>query len=335
MEEITEKIGFLQKKSLLRNYKDRRIPNDISYLMLFISFLMDYIKVYIIKIFLIWLSKVSQVKRRKVGIILGWIALRFLKSRVHIVHKNLQICFPKLNKNMRKKWVREHFYSLGQSLADRGVLWYGSDESIRKMTKIAGIERIKDLISQKRSIILLTPHFLGIDAAGTRLSMELKSLACMYKAQKSPALDSILQSGRKRFNNVFLIQNKNGLRNMIKHLQVCRPVIYLPDMDFGKNGSVFAPFFGMPASTLLTTAQIARKYHSVVVPVLVSMETSTGKYQIKILPGLKNFPGSCSLEKATARLNSEIENWILDCPTQYYWVHRRFKTRPYGEQKIY
>ncbi len=295
----------------------------------------DHITFYIIKILFIWTSNIKQSTRNRIGTVLGWLAYKILKFRVRIVRRNFQICFPHLSETIRELWTKEHFCSLGRSLVDRGVLWYGSVESILSITKIIGIERIKNFIAQKRRIILLTPHFLGIDAAGTRLSIEFENIACLYKAPKNPMLNSILNSGRTRFNNSFLIQNKKGLKSMVRHLQDFRPVIYLPDMDFGIKGSVFAPFFGIQTSTLLTTAKLARKWQAVVIPVIVFMERDTGCYQIKIMEELKDFPGTHSLEHATVRLNEEIENWILEEPTQYYWVHRRFKTRPQGERPVY
>src|SRR5690606_31831009 len=111
---------------------------------------------------------------------------------------------------------------------------------------------------------------------------------------------------------------------------------YLPDMDFGRDGAVFVPFFGIQAATLLATAQIARTWDAAVVPVISRLNESTGQYHVDVLPPLQDFPGSQSNEEATARLNHLIEQWVRHDPAQYYWVHRRFKTRPDpDEPKLY
>jgi KDO2-lipid IV(A) lauroyltransferase len=157
----------------------------------------------------------------------------------------------------------------------------------------------------------------------------------MYTPQRDPSMDALVYAGRARFNKVFLVSRKSGPRDMVRHLRAGRPLYYLPDMDFGRAGAVFAPFFGVPAATLLATAQLARKWRAAVVPVIGFWDPGAGRYQIEVLPELADFPGQDSPEAATARLNREIESWVRRCPSQYYWVHRRFKTRPEGEPKLY
>jgi Kdo2-lipid IVA lauroyltransferase/acyltransferase len=296
---------------------------------------MNSLKFRALKVIFTWLANLNPAARLRIGALLSWLAYKLIKPRVHIVRRNLEFCFPELSATTRERWVREHFRALSQSVVDRGALWYGSAQEIRDMIDVTGLEHIKNLIAQSKSIILLTPHFLGMDAAGTRLSMELDSAAYVYKAPNDPAVDVIMSAGRMRFNEIFLIHSKNGIRSMIKHLNAHRPVVYLPDMDFGRKGSVFIPFFGVPAATLLTTAQLAKKLDAVIIPVLSSIDLETGHYQVEVLAALENFPGDDSIEEATARLNRELETWVRRCPTQYYWVHRRFKTRPEGEAAIY
>ncbi|OZI33507.1 acyltransferase [Bordetella genomosp. 5] len=282
-----------------------------------------------------WFARLRPASRQRAGAFVGWLALRLGKSRVRIVRKNLDLCFPDVTSEQREQWVREHFRALGQSIVDRGVLWYGSPESIREMVTQTGADRINTLAASGRPVILLAPHFIGLDAAATRLTMEVPSGATMYTPQSDPDVDAIVRAGRARFNEVFLVSRKDGIRDLIRHFREARPVYYLPDMDFGRNGSVFVPFFGVQAATLVATAQLARKWNAAVLPILDFWDPATGKYHVEVLPELADFPGDDSLEDATARLNREIEGWVRRCPSQYYWVHRRFKTRPLGEAKFY
>ena len=156
---------------------------------------------------------------------------------------------------VRERWVAEHFRALAQSIVDRGVLWYGTPEAVRELVTESGSERINDLTAQGRSVILLAPHFIGLDAAATRLTMEVPSAATMYAAER-PAHR---RAGRRRPRplQVFLVSRKDGVRDLVRHLRAPRPVYYLPDMDFGRQGAVFVPFFGVQAATLLATAQLA------------------------------------------------------------------------------
>lgn len=282
-----------------------------------------------------WFGRVKPSTRLRIGACLGWLAPRLARSRAHIVQRNLELCFPDQPESVRERWLAEHFRALAQSIVDRGVLWYGPLEAVEEMVTQTGGERINELIAQGRPVILLAPHFIGLDAAATRLTLEIPSAATMYTPQSDPQVDAIVAAGRARFNEVFLVSRKDGVRELLRHLRAPRPVYYLPDMDFGRQGAVFVPFFGVPAATLVATAQLARKWNAAVMPILGFWNPETGRYHVDILPPLADFPGEDSLEDATARLNRELESWVRRCPSQYYWVHRRFKTRPPGEPKLY
>lgn len=282
-----------------------------------------------------WFGRIRPATRLRIGATLGWLGMHLAKSRTRIVRRNLELCFPDQPEAVRERWVREHFRALAQSIVDRGVLWYGTPEAIKNMATLSGAERINDLIAQGRPVIMLAPHFIGLDAAATCLSMALPSAATMYTPQSDPHIDAVVAAGRARFNEVFLVSRKDGVRELIRHLREPRPVYYLPDMDFGRQGAVFVPFFGVQAATLLATAQLAKKWDAAVLPIVGFWNPATGRYHTDVLPPLENFPGEDTLEEATARLNRELEGWVRRCPSQYYWVHRRFKTRPPGEPKIY
>jgi len=282
-----------------------------------------------------WFGRMRPAARQRAGAVVGWLARRLAGRRVRIVRRNLELCFPEQPQAVRERWLRDHFRALGQSIVDRGVLWYGTPQAIREMAALDGYEHLRDAQAAGRAIILLAPHFVALDVAATRLTMETPSGATMYTPQRDPAIDAIVREGRKRFNEVHLVSRKEGPREMVRHLRAGRPLYYLPDMDFGRAGSVFAPFFGVPAATLLATAQLARKWNALVLPVIDFWDPATGRYNVTVLPPLADFPGEDTPEAATARLNREIETWVRQCPSQYYWVHRRFKTRPEGEPKLY
>jgi len=296
---------------------------------------MNTLKLYALNALFGWFGRVKPATRQRIGAILSWLTLRFAKSRVRIVRINMKLCFPELSEQEREREVHAHFRALAQSIVDRGVLWYGTPDDIHDMVTLKGADRINTLISEGRRVILLAPHFVALDAAATVLTMVLPSSATMYTPQSDEAVDTVVRNGRGRFNEVFLVSRKDGVRHLIRHLQAPRPVYYLPDMDFGRQGAVFVPFFGIPAATLEATAQLARRWDTVVLPIIDFWDPASGKYRVEVLEPLQDFPGEGSLEEATARLNQHIETWVRQCPSQYYWVHRRFKTRPLGETKFY
>ena len=273
--------------------------------------------------------------RRRWARTLGWLAPRLMRSRAHIVRTNLALAFPQRSPQDREAWLRRHFQLLAQSVVDRGLLWFGPEEKIYETLPINGLEHLEKLLNEKRRIIMLAPHFIGLDAAATRLTLYLKDSATMYTRQSDPAVDQVVREGRGRFNTVHLVSRHDGVRGLIRHLRNGVPIYYLPDMDWGLAGAAFVPFFDVPAATLLTTAQIAGNFDAAVVPIMSRLDPRTGRYHVTVLPPLEDFPGEDDLETATARINRLIEDWVRRDPAQYYWVHRRYKTRPEGEARFY
>jgi len=282
-----------------------------------------------------YFGRCSTTTRLRWGAALGWLAARLMKSRAHIVRTNLALCFPERSAAKREAMLRRHFRLLAQSVIDRGLFWFGARDRIMDTISISGLDHLGDLLAAKRKIILLAPHFIALDAAATRLTLYLEHSATLYTPQSDPDVDRLVREGRGRFNKVTLINRRDGVRSLIRQLRQGVPVYYLPDMDFGLQGAAFVPFFGVPAATLLTTAQIAKSWDAAVVPIVSRLDPETGRYQVDVLPALDDFPGDNSLEDATARLNQLIEDWARVDPAQYYWVHRRFKTRPPGESRPY
>ncbi|HLS51438.1 MAG TPA: lysophospholipid acyltransferase family protein [Burkholderiaceae bacterium] len=276
----------------------------------------------------------SDATRLRWGRCLGRLAPLLLRPRTHVVRTNLKLCFPQLSDSERELLLKRHFHLLAQSVIDRGLLWFAPAERVLQRISIDGLEHIQTLLDAKQPIILLAPHFIGLDAAATRLTLFLKESATLYTPQNDPDVDALVKNGRGRFNTVHLISRREGIRGLIRHLRQGIPVYYLPDMDFGRKGSVFLPFFGVPAATLLTTAQIAQSRKAAVVPIFSQLNEKTGHYHVSVQAPLEHFPGD-NLEDATLRINQLIEKHIRPDIAQYYWVHRRFKTRPRGEPKLY
>lgn len=273
--------------------------------------------------------------RLRWGRALGWLVPRLLKSRAHVVRVNLAHCFPDLDQAGRDAMARRHFRLLAQSFVDRGLCWFGDPQRILDTIDLRGEHHLQGLLDEGRRVLLFAPHFIGLDAAATRLTMVVKESATLYTRQSDADVDEIVRLGRARFNQVHLISRHDGVRGMIRLLRRGFPVYYLPDMDFGRQGSAFVPFFGVPAATLLSAAQIAASQDAAVVPVISRLDPDTGRYQVTVLPPVAHFPGDDTPEAATARLNAIIEDEVRPDPAQYYWVHRRFKTRPEGEAGFY
>ena len=271
---------------------------------------------------------------------LGWLLAKLtplvVPRRVKIARRNIELCFPEKSQAERKQLLTEHIRALSQTFVDRAVLWFGDHEEIKSLVKLSGFEHIGYYVDRNMPVMMLAPHFVGLDAAASRLTMIGPEGGTMYSTQGSELLDAIVRAGRARFNIVHLISRRDGVRPLVRLIKQGLPIYYLPDMDFGVRGAVFAPFFGVAAATQTSTAQLARQFDMAVVPIISTWDPQTGQYHIDIQAPLASFPNSTqSLEEDTAHLNTLLEQWIRANPSQYYWVHRRFKTRPAGEASLY
>jgi KDO2-lipid IV(A) lauroyltransferase len=212
---------------------------------------------------------------------------------------------------------------------DRTLGWWASKERLERIIRISGIENLTD--PGGKPVILLSPHFVGLDAGASRISMCVVGCS-VYSNQKNPVLNKLLYDGRKRFNDTLLLSRQDGMRRIVKALKDGYPFYYLPDMDFGPRDSIFVPFFGIQTATIPAVSRLVRMTGAKVVA-CITRQVPDG-YEVEVMPAWENFPGE-SVEADTAYVNRFIESQVLRMPEQYFWLHKRFKTRPAGEQRFY
>ena len=266
---------------------------------------------------------------RALGGGLGRVLYLFGKERRIVALTNLRLCFPEKTETERERIARAHFVAFAQAALDRTLGWWASRERLERLIRIHGVEHLNN--PEGRPVVMLAPHFVGLDAGGTVVSMHV--IGCsVFSKQKNPVLNKLLYDGRMRFNEAVLLSRQDGMRKILKALKDGHPFYYLPDMDFGPKESIFVPFFGVQAATIPALSRLVRLTNAVVVPVIVK-QVADG-YEVEVQPPWENFPGE-SVEADTAYMNRYIETQVLRMPEQYFWLHKRFKTRPPGEQRFY
>jgi KDO2-lipid IV(A) lauroyltransferase len=285
--------------------------------------------IYLVVAILWALHWLPQWVTRAIGSVLGKVLYAFGHERRNVALTNLRLCFPDKPAAEIERLARDHVVAFARAALDRIFAWWSSEAYLRRFCRVSGIEYLKD--PGGRPVIMLCPHFVGLDAAATRLSMDV--LACsVYSTQKNAVINRLLYRGRTRFNKTLLLSRQDGMRKIVKALKEGYPFFYLPDQDFGPKESIFVPFFGVPAATIPALSRLVRLTGAVVVPVIVFQRPDG--YDIEIQPPWDNFPGE-SVEADTAFMNRFIESQVLRMPEQYFWLHKRFKTRPPGEQRFY
>ena len=285
-------------------------------------------------IFLLWLLHfLPPSVLAVIGRGLGCLLHRLGRHRRKVVLANLALCFPELDEPQREALARAHFRSLGRSMIDRALLWWGDREHLERLIRIEGEEKIRALRQAGRPIILLAPHFVGLDAGGVAIAMRFDSVS-MYAEQANPVFDRLFLRGRRRFGDQLLLSRQDGIRATIKAMKSGRPFYYLPDLNAKRRDSIFVPFFGVQAATITGLSRLARAAGAAVLPCVTRMLPEGKGYAVEVGDVWENFPTE-DVEADTARMNAWIEAAVRTMPEQYYWVHRRFKTRPEGEPSPY
>ena len=268
---------------------------------------------------------------RALGAGLGELLYWLVPSRRHVADTNLRLCFPDLTEAERRVLVRRNFRVVAQTWLDRGWLWHASPEITRQRLKLVGaVEQFEG----NDAIVIFAPHFLGLDAGATALSQQVpwREFDTIYATQSNPVVDAWVAQGRNRFGNARLRSKSESVKSIISELRNGHPLYLLPDMDFGATDAVFVPFFGVTAATITSLPRFARLGRAKVIPMYTRL-TPTG-YETVIEPAWPNYPSS-DVTADTALMNQRLEAEIRTMPEQYYWVHRRFKTRPAGEAGVY
>jgi KDO2-lipid IV(A) lauroyltransferase len=260
----------------------------------------------------------------------GSLIVRFATHRRQVATRNLEICFPEKTDDERAQIVRAHFRCYARAFFERFEIWFGSPDRLRARVTIRRPELFEEL--RGRPVIILAPHFLGLDAGGVRFQLE-HQVASMYAKQSNPVLDAWTYRGRTRFNQPVIVSRQQGLAGLARLLKRGVPLYFLPDMDLGRRHSIFVPFFGEPAATVTSLVRLAQMLDAVVLP-LVTRMTDEG-YEATFYPGWTHREGEETMEDAVAVMHRFIEARIREMPEQYLWTHRRFKTRPPGFPKVY
>lgn len=267
---------------------------------------------------------------RGLGWLVGHMLFALAGKRRRIALTNWALCFPAQSEADRQKAVRRHFVLFAQTWLDRGWIWGAQESTVRQRIKLVG--ELKGL-ADDGPVAIFAPHFVGLDAGGAALSLAFsRDFISLYARQRNVAIDQWIRAGRLKYGSVRLVEKRESLRTLIQALRQGGALYLLPDMDLGPTDSVFVPFFGVPTATVPTLPRLAQLGRARVVPVISRL--TAGGYEVTVLPAWENYPTGDAVAD-TAFMNQQLEAMIATMPEQYYWVHKRFKTRPQGEKSLY
>lgn len=278
----------------------------------------------------VWMAYLPLPLLRAMGVLLGLVLYGLVASRRRVVLINLTLCFPQWSQQELSRQTRQVFIRFAQSWLDRGWLWHASDAVLRRRLRLEG--SVQELDGADPTI-LFAPHFMGLDAAWTALTQQVpRRFVTIYSPQMNAQADAWIYAGRQRFGQPEMVARLDGAKPIIAAVRAGEPLYLLPDMNFDPSESLFVPFFGVSACTIPSLSRFARLGRAKVVPI-VTLMTPRG-YRVRVMDAWADFPTG-DLERDTTRMNEELERYIEADPSQYYWVHKRFKDRPDGETPPY
>ncbi|MBN3751844.1 lipid A biosynthesis lauroyl acyltransferase [Paraburkholderia sp. Tr-20389] len=266
----------------------------------------------------------------RLGSALGAMLYAIPSSRKRIALVNLRLCFPGKSEREYDDLAKNHFRHVIRSYLERGVQWFGSAESIRKLVRIESRIDLED--RNAPPTIYLGFHFVSIEV-GCILYSTRQPAASLYTRMSNTRLCGLARRQRGRFG-AEMIERSTSAKKIVALLRSGIPVMLAADMDHGIQNSVFVPFFGVPACTLTSVSRLARLARARVVPFVTEVLPDYHGYKLTIFEPLRDFPSESDTIDAR-RINEFLEAQIRQCPEQYYWVHRRFKNRPPGVSGVY
>jgi len=265
---------------------------------------------------------------RRLGDLVFWM----LPGRRKIARRNLELCFPELDAKTRHKLLRRSFRSMGISVIETAFSWWGSETRLQNLYHLEGEEHLQNALQQGKGALLLGGHYTTLEISGRFLAFHTNDLQPIYKPARNQLFNTLMVVSRSRLFDRLLANRE--FRTILRSLKDNKVVWYAPDQDFGREQSVFAPFMGVSTATLTMTSRLAKSSGAPVLPFYSQRLPGSEGYLIKLLPPLQNFPSGDDVADSTL-INETIEQQVRNAPEQYLWLHRRFKTRPPGEENIY
>ena len=278
-----------------------------------------------------WIAGRTPQQRLALAQRLRPLAAVLARKRVHVARTNLRLCFPELPEQEREALLGEMLVANLKGLLDACVAWYGTGPVVDSHYEVVGVEHLREAVRRGKGVLLLGAHVHGSELH-MRAVRELSRLATlpMVRHFRDAALDAEVNARRReRLGGII---SRGDVRALCGAVRAGSLAVYTPDVNVRRR-NVFAPFFGVPASTLDGLGTVVRRAGGTVVPTF-ARPLPDGRYQLAFEPPLPGFPGGDGMEDAV-RYNAWVEARVRAAPQAYDWGVKRFKTRPAGTDGFY
>ena len=264
----------------------------------------------------------------RLGRLIGNLFQRIGGRRTRIAAQNIELCFPDLSAQERARLTKQVFESTGIAIIETAYTWLRPVDALLPRVRFHGLEVLQTAVNEGKGVLLVGAHFAVLDLGGAFLAAHF-DFDCIYRTSRNSVIDYI--SLRRRNSLYGHVIERSDMRGTVRQLRQSRTIWYAADQDNGRQHSVFAPFFGIPAATINVTSRLAKISGSPVIFMSHFRDESDCSWSVR-LRRVEAYPTGDEIADATL-MNRVIEREILSHPAQYLWLHRRFKTMPDGTRK--
>jgi Kdo2-lipid IVA lauroyltransferase/acyltransferase len=254
---------------------------------------------------------------RLIGRLVRWLPLHYTQ----VARCNLGLCLPELTLGQRERVLNEHFEALGMGLCESAMTWWGSDADFTRLSRVIGIEHLRQALERGRGAILLTAHFTTLEIGARVLNTQVP-LNAMHKRPKNGLLAHFFEHHRGR--HALRIFSRDNIRGMVRALRDNECVWYAPDQSYRKKGAEMIHFFGIPAATNVFTSRLAQMTGAAVLFIGHERLPGNAGYCVTINCAPGGYPSESAVNDAE-QFHRFVEAEVRRNPAQYWWIHRRFK----------
>jgi KDO2-lipid IV(A) lauroyltransferase len=261
-----------------------------------------------------------------------------LHSRLRRVGmRNLAMVFPEKSEAERARILRGEFISLGRQLAEVCHFPQYTSENVGEVVVYDGFANYQQAQARGKGVLLFAGHFGGWELSSFILSMYGHWIHILMRGMDNQYLGRLILQYRTMHGNK-AVDKDDFVRGLLSALKAGESVGMLIDTNMTPPQGIFVDFFGIPACTASGMARIALRTDAAVVPAFMIWDRELGKYRQRFDPALELIRSGdleADIKANTQMFTRVIEDYVKKYPEQWLWVHRRWKTRPEGEQGLY
>jgi Kdo2-lipid IVA lauroyltransferase/acyltransferase len=284
-------------------------------------------KIHLLKFIILLTSYMPLKVAHWIGTLIGWIYQAKKSKMKRIAQINIQRCFPELDSEKRQQLLQDTILQTGKLISEMGIMWGRNADSLLALVKsVEGEEIIHDVIKQGQGVILAMPH-IGSWELVSLYSAKHFPMTTLYRPPKYKGFDQKMRQARERTGATLVPTDSSGVRALFKALKSAEVIGILPDQEPGMGNGEFASFFNIPAYTMSLLPRMATKFNCQVVYAYAERLPAGRGYNMIFKASSESFVGK-DLQSATELMNKDVEQLVRECPSQYQWIYKRFKTRP-------